>query len=497
MERITLPEQSKAAAYVSYRAGNRLLILPGQAEIQPWLADLSAHFQISCLSSPSGGLHTRLHSNAMAVEILTIAGPAQVQGHLGQFGVAGLDGYRFDLVLDLQESPSINSTIAPPGYYRLHNSDRTPADIVEELPDMIGQFDKPKYFNLQNDKCAHSRREIEGCRQCIDICATDAIGIAGDTIQVNPYLCQGCGDCATVCPAGAINYQYPKRSDTLLAIKDAFIDYPAVLLLYSGDEPLIETEFPVKAMAVEALGACGLDVWMGALAYGASQIWLFDGGDLTAETRKALTEQIGQGEAILTGLGYPEGMIQLAEANAFRFLQHPSVERARFAVDEDKRTMIRHSVEHLAQQMNAGAQVCPLPNPASFGAIEVSTNDCTLCMSCVSVCPEQALMAGSETPLLKFIEANCVQCGICAKACPEQAIDLQPRYLVDNKAAREPRLLHREQPFHCIECGEPFATRSMIMTILEKLEHHPMFQGDKKRRLMLCEHCKVTAMFEK
>ena len=42
-------------------------------------------------------------------------------------------------------------------------------------------------------------------------------------------------------------------------------------------------------------------------------------------------------------------------------------------------------------------------------------------------------------------------------------------------------------------CGQPFATRSAINTILGKLAGHPMFQSERaKYRLMLCEDCRVA-----
>lgn len=492
-----LTELPQAVSYISYSAGSRLLILPGQIGPEPILAELSEYFLITCWLPATMDRQTQLQWNALASETLTGIEPVRIQGYLGQFSVEGLDGYRFDLVLDMQDKPSVNSTISPPGYYRTQDSLQTLEKIVGELPAMIGEFDKPKFFYLNSEKCAHSRREIEGCRQCIDACATDAIGIAGDVIQVNPYLCQGCGDCATVCPAGAINYQFPKRSDILQTIKSLFARDSAVLLLYGGETPAIEVDFPVKPLELESLGSCGIDVWLGALAYGASQVWLVDGGELTHESQKALNEQIAQARAILSGLGYPELLIQLANADGFVPINGPGIERAIFAPDTDKRTMIRLAVDHLASQVDRPPQSCRLPEAAAFGAIEVAREECTLCMSCVSVCPEQALLAGGETPQLKFIEANCVQCGICSKACPEQVISLTPRYLYDSQAARKPKLLHQELAFHCIECGAPFAAQSMIDAILKKLEHHPMFQGDKKRQLMLCEQCKVVAMFEK
>ncbi len=54
--------------------------------------------------------------------------------------------------------------------------------------------------------------------------------------------------------------------------------------------------------------------------------------------------------------------------------------------------------------------------------VTCETDDCTLCMSCVSVCPTRALHAIGDRPGLLFVEQDCIQCGMCEKACPEKVI---------------------------------------------------------------------------
>jgi hypothetical protein len=68
--------------------------------------------------------------------------------------------------------------------------------------------------------------------------------------------------------------------------------------------------------------------------------------------------------------------------------------------------------------------------------------------------------------------------------------------LFDSTLARKPIRLHQETPFLCINCQKPFATESMINTILQKLQHHPMFQGQRKQQLLLCEDCKIATHFD-
>ena len=97
----------------------------------------------------------------------------------------------------------------PQGYFAPGADPVAQAQAVAGLAAMVGEFEKPKYFNYKASICAHSRSEKTGCNQCIDVCSTAAIAADGDHVKVEPHLCMGCGACATVCPSGAMSYAYP------------------------------------------------------------------------------------------------------------------------------------------------------------------------------------------------------------------------------------------------------------------------------------------------
>ena len=96
----------------------------------------------------------------------------------------------------------------PPGYYAPAGP-KALAPVLNELRDLVGEFEKPKYFRYDPDICAHGRSGLNGCRRCIDACPTQAISSLGGIIEVDAYLCQGAGSCASACPSGAIRYAYP------------------------------------------------------------------------------------------------------------------------------------------------------------------------------------------------------------------------------------------------------------------------------------------------
>ena len=60
----------------------------------------------------------------------------------------------FDLVIDLQRSPAIKTVLPPLGYFAITNNVEQLDQVLESLPDWIGVFDKPKYYDYLADRCA-------------------------------------------------------------------------------------------------------------------------------------------------------------------------------------------------------------------------------------------------------------------------------------------------------------------------------------------------------
>jgi ferredoxin len=139
-----------------------------------------------------------------------------------------------------------------------------------------------------------------------------------------------------------------------------------------------------------------------------------------------------------------------------------------------------------------GEAVTPLPAGAPYGAILVDDAACTLCLSCVSLCPSGALLDNVDRPELRFTESACLQCGLCANICPETAITLVPQ-LDTTPDALSPRVLNSEDPALCIDCGAAFGTASSIERIVEKLADHPMFGPEKIDMIRMCDRCRVQA----
>ncbi len=419
----------------------------------------------------------------------------------------------FDVVLDLSSQPLLPMRLAPFGYVHATTAEAV-AEAIETLSDMQGEFEKPRYFNYNERLCAHSRSELKGCNRCIEVCTATAIKPRGEGVVVDPFLCQGCGSCATVCPSGAMSYAYPRVSDALERSRKSLREHKTgIIVLHTEAVQSLVDEVTagddILSLLVEEVSAFGPDYWLTMLSGTARRIFVVLDSPVDDPNRLALEAQLNWIKPLLGALGiddFPIALVsssdlagRLEEVVAKRIPSSPLERRVaqNFATHNDKRQTLRLALDALSEQMAPVTPTVSLPRGAPFGQIHVDTAACTLCMACVSTCPAKALQDGQDTPALRFIEANCLQCGLCEVACPESAISLEARYTWDSVAARKVATLHEEKPFHCVRCHTAFATQSMIDTMTEKLAGHWMFQNDKAvRRLRLCGDCRVRDMFE-
>ena len=431
----------------------------------------------------------------------------------------------FDIILDLSEQPLIDWHAAPQGYFR----DASASTLIK-LRDLVGEFEKPKFFTYKQKICAHSRNESVGCNACVDICSAHAITSekSRQQIKVNPNLCVGCGACTTVCPTGSLSYAYPQASEQGAKIKSLLTTYaaaggkePALLLHSQGAGVQLMDQLGRLAQLKKAHGvphnvmplalwhtaSLGIDVWLSAIAMGASQIAVLATHEEAPDYLKGLREQMEVAQTLLRGLGYVGTHLKLIEAKDVAALdsalqqlkstrQSVPLKVARFAFPSEKRSTLDLALDHLITH----APTAPLPEQielpkagSPFGTLLINKDACTLCLSCVSACPSAALQDNPERPQLKFIEKNCVQCGLCATTCPENAIQLQPRMLL-TKERSQSRVLNEQPPYACIRCAKPFGTLKAIESMLGKLAGHSMFQGEALARLKMCGDCRVIDM---
>ncbi len=253
-------------------------------------------------------------------------------GEIGAIDFARQDSARserFDLVLDLSAEPLLRRVELPDGYAAPGRDPFEQALAVQALGEFVGEFEKPRYVAFEAALCAHSRAKKTGCSNCIESCSTAAIRSNGDVIAVDPYLCKGCGTCSTVCPSGALSFQYPRVPELGQRVKTLLAEYAraggtdACLLFHSaaaGSAAIARLArrgrgLPARVIPVEvwSADAVGLDLMLGSLALGACQVAVLAAGSHDAAPLEA---QAGHGQAILSALGYGGEHLRVIEADA-------------------------------------------------------------------------------------------------------------------------------------------------------------------------------------
>ena len=158
--------------------------------------------------------------------------------------------------------------LKPPGYLCADPFSDNLHAIKAELVDLVGTFEKPKYFDFNASACAHGRSGKPGCTRCIDACPAEAISSLIDKIEVDPYRCQGGGVCAMVCPSSAITYAYPKPKDLLTHVRTLILTYineggnPPELFFVTEDERSEPEQISPAALIIRSGMGCKISTFI-------------------------------------------------------------------------------------------------------------------------------------------------------------------------------------------------------------------------------------------
>lgn len=415
-----------------------------------------------------------------------------------------------DIVVDLTGgTPLVQAPAKREGYLRADPKDAFAVErLAFEAMQLVGTFEKPLYVRLEESLCAHSRAEQVGCTNCLDICPTGAITPAGEHVAIDPMVCAGCGECAAVCPSTAITYEDPPVSALLSRMHILSRTYrraggqaPRLLVHDAHGAEMIRLSarfgrgIPADVIPLElnVISGFGHAEMLAALAHGFARVDV-----LLAPTteRDALDRELALAQAIAGTAGLAQ--IDEADPDALSDLLYAQDVPPPLADPVLPLGNRRQITRLAAQALNPQAAApLPLPENAPYGAIAVDTDACTLCLSCVSLCPSGALADNPDMPQLNFQQDACLQCGLCRTICPENAITLVPQLDLSD-AALSQDVLNEEDPFACVECGALFGVKSTVERIMEKLSGtHPMFAtSEQARMIQMCDNCRVNAQFQ-
>ena len=349
-------------------------------------------------------------------------------------------GGDFDVVINLGEVRLFPQHQPPQGYFAPGTDAISRVKMIAEVATLIGEFEKPKYFN----------------------------------------------------------YHAAGGKDAALLLHDGIGGMNSIAALAKKADGLPARYLP---LTLHHPAAAGLDVWLGAFAYGATDVLVLVTEDIAPEYRVALRAQADIANTILAAFGYQDARVRIATEDTLSPLLWSAScglgvrIPATFNLTNDKRGTLDAVFAHLLEHAPSPKPVIALAKGSPFGEIAVNADKCTMCLACVGACPEGALADNPEQPQLRFIETKCVQCGLCEKTCPEQAITLVPRLNLTPEA-KKPRVLNEAEILGCLRCGKPLGAKKMIENMFNKLATHSMFPDEASRnRIKMCADCRVVDLY--
>lgn len=395
---------------------------------------------------------------------------------------------------------------------------------------LIGAFQRPQYVAYDPTTCAGGAAGHQACGRCITACPYEAVTRNARNplrVQVDVQACEGCGACVSACPTSSLTFSDPPPGP--LAGRLA-----ALLAPLAGDgaaQPVIAFHCPERGAA--ALAEAGrarrpypasvlplamaclrhvseADV-LDAIRLGAAGVALLGCATCPHGERELVGQRLASIRTILDAFGLgaervalvagdePAAMIDALARFAASVPPAPipaGAEAARLAGSRDR---IAAAIAALIAASGREPGPVKVDAAAPFASPVVRAGGCTLCRTCVNVCPTHAFRHDENRQTLELKAIACVDCGLCATACPESVITLEDELLLE-RAALEYRVVVQDETLRCAKCQVPFGNKRALEIIEAKVAGMSAlldtFAGGRRNLLRLCPSCRAVAAMQ-
>ncbi|MBI4081577.1 MAG: 4Fe-4S dicluster domain-containing protein [Candidatus Lambdaproteobacteria bacterium] len=416
------------------------------------------------------------------------------------------------------------------GLHLLSEAEASRADAADRVRDLIGAFSKPEHVAYTESICAGGAAGHEACGLCIHYCPYGAVARQEDNplrIRVDHLTCEGCGACVAACPTSALQFTGPTRPGlagqlgALLANRGAAGESgPPLTVFHCGEQGRRVLEraaaegsaYPAAVLPVEVpcLRFVSEAELLGAFRLGSAGVALLGCEACPHGERELLLGKLRLTGAILDAFGLGAGRQRLVTAasgeergalDALRGLADglaPAPVRydGRWFSPASSRESVAESIRALIAATGREPGGVRIERGQPYAFAEVEEQGCTLCRSCVNVCPTHAFVFDTGTQSLTFSHLTCIGCGLCEQVCPERVITLRQELYLE-RAALEPQTVAQDESVACARCGKPFGNRRSLERVEATLfaggAGPEAFRGDRRRLLRMCPDCRAAA----
>jgi ferredoxin len=191
----------------------------------------------------------------------------------------------------------------------------SPKDVRDTVSDALGAaakaslFLKGEYVTTSPEKAFVIADLCNGCGDCVSICPANAITMQERKAKIDPFQCIGCGACIPVCPKEAIDFRNSTTKQIIATLRGVLADKEAGQVTvvafvdknvgYTGMDflGLDRTNYPenIRIVSVPSTAILGLKHLLYAFAFGADGVLVIEGSqDIDEKFTKKRMIDVGQ-----------------------------------------------------------------------------------------------------------------------------------------------------------------------------------------------------------
>jgi len=330
-------------------------------------------------------------------------------------------------------------------------------------------------LKLEPSFCVRYSSKLSQCKECEDICFTDAIKCNEGSLGIFQENCISCGACIGACPTEALKlnsfsvkeffFNFIKSDEKVISCKSNFICLSAFNVEYLISLALIKD-------TVLDLGHCEECSLKEPLfqkiedTIDEANLILSKTGDKRIKRefvkKNSCKKEQKNSRRDIFRLFTPEGISQNAQKMKEKALsmQTSSISisakeslKKREKIIPDKRKLL-YSVLKRVQKPKEYQKI--KSDKISFCSSKEIDDSCDNCSVCYRICPSGALSSDFKGSVIFFDDMLCLKCKLCHDVCEKESIKI--REFFDTKEFFEPTQtpLKRFNITRCNECGNLF-----------------------------------------